>query len=695
MNLDTQALELARTHSYTLGMPRNFTLNDDAAYIYFTRSDSGTSNVNSLWRLEISSGSEQLVFDPLTHRADTQLTPEEERQRERLRETSMGITSYTSSKDGKLLCFTYNGSLWLINTRTLQAEQFAHVSSAFDPRFSFDSSHIAFVNHEGLWAVASHSDAEPKLLVANESETIFWGRAEFAASEEFERYRGYWWSPDSLDLLAARVDETAVHDAYAVSENSLETPHSFKYPAAGTPNAVVSLFRLHLNSSERQEIVWDKTALPYLTNVQWRTNDIYISLQSRGQRRLQLHKVIEDNATVSVHDIEDKVWVDILQPLPYADSDGHIISLTSQEKRRISYDGAAITPTDHHVDDFIGTCGDWVVYTASPDPKERVVFAQHISSNKNLQLSPAGGLFSALISNDLIFITGAVMAGGTRQYLLQSGATGKPQALRITSHAAAPKSWPEPRFFTVGTEKLQASLVLPANHAAGTKLPVILQVYGGPHHQEVMFSSRSYLESQWWADQGYAVLSVDGPGTPGRDLQWERQIHSDLITEVAAAQITALHDALVQFPDLDGSRVGVRGWSFGGYLSAFLSVLYPHDIHASISGAPVTEWRLYDTHYTERYLGNPDEQAQAYDKSSLLKAASKAYRPIMLIHGLSDDNVLPGNSLELLRILGEHNCPYQFVPLSGASHFTKQAEQRAWLLQMELAFVNQSLQVLA
>lgn len=687
MRLDKQALLLAQTHFHSLGEPRNFQLSQDGAYLYFTRSENGISNTHALWRLHIQSGDEEIVFDPRGRQPESNLTAEEEKQRERLRETSTGITSYVLARNDKYVSFAYNGRLWLTDTSTLKSSVFRYVTGAFDPRFNGDSEQIGYVDGQGLWYIGLNPDARPISIAKNNSAHVYWGRAEFVASEEFARYRGYWWAPSGTRLVVSRVDETKVRTAYLYSSDPWSQPSPLKYPAAGTANADTSLFICETGSSAHTEITWDKTKWPYVTHVQWNKSGLYVTVQSRDQRRLQVYSVSQTGVTEIVYTESDNFWIDIVQPLPLATETGHFVGLRISDKRRLTYDGQTVSPAEHHVDDFLGITGDWLVYTASPDPKERTIFAVNVKTGAIKPLSSAGGLYSGFVTSNRVFVSGAKMNTAKKTRYLFEDPEKQPVALTVRSYSTAPSTLPNPIFFTVGPDNIEASLVLPAKFDKKQKLPVLLQVYGGPGHQEVLYSRRSYLEAQWWADQGYAVLSADGPGTPGRDTGWERRIKHDLITEPAGAQIEVLNHAFHTYPFLDKSRVAVRGWSFGGYLSAYLSVRYPDMIQASISGAPVTDWSLYDTHYTERYLDDPDDNDIAYRKSSLLVAAANAKRPILLIHGLGDDNVLFANSLQLVEVLSAAHSPYQFVPLSGASHFMKHAEQQAWLLGMERDFL--------
>jgi dipeptidyl-peptidase-4 len=220
---------------------------------------------------------------------------------------------------------------------------------------------------------------------------------------------------------------------------------------------------------------------------------------------------------------------------------------------------------------------------------------------------------------------------------------------------------------------------------------VLLDPYGGPHAQRVVAARSSYLTSQWFADQGFAVVVSDGWGTPGRGSAWERAVRHDLAGPVLDDQVEALHAAADQEPRLDLGRVAIRGWSFGGYLAALAVMRRPDVFHAAIAGAPVTEWRLYDTHYTERYLGDPNVDPTPYDACSLLQDAGSLARPLLIVHGLADDNVVAAHSLQLSSALLAAGRPHEVLPLSGVTHMTPQEVVAENLLLLQLDFLRRSL----
>ena len=215
--------------------------------------------------------------------------------------------------------------------------------------------------------------------------------------------------------------------------------------------------------------------------------------------------------------------------------------------------------------------------------------------------------------------------------------------------------------------------------------------YGGPHAQRVLAARGAHLTSQWFADQGFAVVVVDGRGTPGRGPEFERAVRGDLAGPVLEDQIDALHALAEQNPDLDLTRVGIRGWSFGGYLAALAVLRRPDVFHAAVAGAPVTDWALYDTHYTERYLGHPEEEPDTYARSSVVEDAPRLTRPLMLVHGLADDNVVAAHTLRLSSALLAAGKPHSVLPLSGVTHMTPQEVVAENLLLLQVRFLKDAL----
>jgi dipeptidyl-peptidase 4 len=263
----------------------------------------------------------------------------------------------------------------------------------------------------------------------------------------------------------------------------------------------------------------------------------------------------------------------------------------------------------------------------------------------------------------------------------------------IASHAETPLARPDVNVLRLGRRRLATAVLVPAGAPDDGPLPVLLDPYGGPHAQRVQAARSQYLTSQWFADQGFAVVVIDGRGTPGRGSAWERAVHLDLAGPVLEDQVEGLQAAAEADPRLDLSRVAIRGWSFGGYLAALAVLRRPDVFHAAVAGAPVTEWRLYDTHYTERYLGDPDADPGPYDRSSLLSDAHRLERPLLLVHGLADDNVVAAHTLQFSAALLAAGRAHQVLPLSGVTHMTPQEVVAENLLLLQLEFLRAALGV--
>jgi len=245
---------------------------------------------------------------------------------------------------------------------------------------------------------------------------------------------------------------------------------------------------------------------------------------------------------------------------------------------------------------------------------------------------------------------------------------------------------------TTGEHNLKSVIIWPENHVAGAKVPVILAPYGGPHSARVMASGLSFCSDQWLANHGFAVIVTDNRGTPGHGPEFEYSIAIDLAGKVVQDQVDTLAELGARHPDLDLTRVGIHGWSFGGYLAALATLERPDVFHVGIAGAPVTDWTLYDTAYTERYLGLPNENQEVYDATSLINRAHKLERPLLIIHGLADDNVLVANSLRLSSALLAAGKTHSVLPLSGVTHMTPQEIVAENLMLAELEFFQKHLQ---
>ena len=706
---DTFPRQYARTRRFTLGAPRSFEISPDGAVVAFLRSGHGSDPVTCLWALDVGTGRERLVADPARlGDSGTDLDPQERARRERAREQAAGIVAFATDRDFRSAVFALSGRVYLADLTGGAVRELAVRTPAADPRLAPSGGLVSYVSGGALRVIDVATGADRAVADPGGADGIFFGLAEFIAAEEMQRTRGYWWAPDSAALLVARVDENPVQRWYIADPANPDRPAAeVRYPAAGTPNARVDLFLARVDgAAELIPVEWDQAAFPYLVTVSWENpaaRQPLVVVQSRDQRRMRVLGVDRGSgATSIVRDDAAEPWLEIIPGVPAWTSDGAIVwTADDGDTRRLlvarpgeltDRTARPVTPEGLQVRGILGVDGDTVLFAASQaEPTEIGLWTygddgvvQAIASEGEPQVQAgrrAGGTTVAAIRS--------LRRDDATVYVLRDGA----ERARIGSHAERPLlPSPAPEIFSAGELQIRTALLLPSWHRPGSAaLPVLMCPYGGPHGQMVVASRSAFLTPQWFAEQGFAVVVADGRGTPGRGPAWEHAVAGDLAGPVLADQVTALRAAADRCGDLDLGKVGIRGWSFGGFLSALAVLRRPDVFHAAVAGAPVTEQRLYDTHYTECYLGQPDENPDAYERSSLLADAPRLSRPLLIIHGLADDNVVVAHSLRLSAALLAAGRPHSVLPLSGVTHLASQEEVAENLLLLQVAFLREAL----
>jgi dipeptidyl-peptidase-4 len=688
----------ARTRRFSLGAPRDFAIAPDGRRVLFLRTRGGADPLTCLWQFDVDSATETLIVDPSTLRTDAgaEVPAEERMRRERARESSGGIVRFSTNKELTLAAFDLEGRVYVVDLATSATHEVVTGGRAIDPRIDPTGKWVAYVESGALTVarIGDQSRAVPRVLLSPENTEVTYGLAEFVAAEEMGRQNGYWWSPLGSRLLAARVDVTRVRRWYiADPANPDRPPVAVPYPAAGTDNAEVTLHIVDLDGTGRVEVQWDRAGFEYLTTVDWSEHGLLIVVQSRDQRTMRILEVdTTTGATSILHEDTDDSWVDIVGGVPARLLDGTLVWAADRDgAKRLVVGGDPVTTTDLQVRDIVDVDGDVVIFRASTNPTEVGVFTWS-GADGVTQLLPAGvtpGVWRARRAGGTTVLAARDLhLPGVRVSVLRDGT----QAGRIESLAETPAISLNVRFATLGVRKLHAAILLPNGHEPGSgKLPVLLDPYGGPAGQRVLASAGAFLESQWFADQGFAVLVVDGRGTPGRGPAWDRSIRGGHAAPVLEDQVDALHAAAAVWTDFDLTRVAIRGWSFGGFLAALAVLRRPDVFHVAVAGAPVTDDRLYDTHYTERYLGHPDQEPANYKSVSLIEDAARLTRPLMLIHGLSDDNVVVAHTLRLSAALLAAGREHTVLPLTGATHMTNDPAVAENLLLLELEFIRRAL----
>lgn len=621
-------------------------------------------------------------------------------------------------------------------------------AAALNPRISPDGMLVAYSTGSEVHVLAIGDDVQQDedwpVIGIDEEECSYpdqsVGLAEFAAGEEMDRYDGFWWSPDSRALLVQSTDEER-EPLWYISDPADPTKPAAgrRYAQALTRNALVSLayvdFTVEPQSVPGQprvqtcnvaDIDWDHETYEYLAAVSWsKGHDPLILVQNRTQTRDQVLRVMlsqtgfqagvdsegvigEPVATVAVQEHANEQWLDLVSGTPAYTPSGRVVCALNDmeaDANRLTVDGVAFTDPAWQIHDVLDITDTDVLAIASSDPRSMDVVRFPLDGGEASVLNPEPGLWAASRGGQGITLTGRTMTRArsvmlhlspdeTQAFAVQGIQPAVTEANTVVNYGADPGFEPNTQFVTIpGEHQLLAAITRPSAgspYANADKLPVLLKPYGGPGAQEVMFAQAYHRESQWWADQGFIVVTADGRGTPGRGPRWDRAIHLCMKEVTLADQVEAVRGLAEVAPDADTSRVAMIGWSYGGFLSALAVLKAPDVVHAACAGAPPTDWTLYDTHYTERYLGLDPE---TYRRNSIIEDAPKLRRPLMLIHGFADDNVTIAHSLRLSQALMAAGRAHTFLPLTGITHMTNDETVAENLLILQRDFLYDALQM--
>ncbi|MGW9135128.1 prolyl oligopeptidase family serine peptidase [Streptomyces sp. NPDC055681] len=694
----------ARTQRFTLGAPRAFTVSPDGERVIFLRSASGTDRSNKLWVLDLAADgtpTERVVADPgtLLGGSAEKLSAQERARRERSREGSSGIVGYAVDSAAELAAFALSGKVYVAELRAGSTRALPVPGPVLDPRPSPDGRNVAYVSKGALRVVAAEGDGD-RALAEPEDAHISYGLAEFIAAEEMQRSRGFWWSPESDRLLVARVDDSAVKRWWiADPAHPDRKPAEVAYPAAGTPNADVRLLVLGLDGT-RTEVVWDRSRYPYLAQVHWSSQGAPLILVQARDQRSQLFLAVdpESGTTRTVHVDEDPVWLDLFAGVPAWAPDGRLVRIVDEGGARVlSVGDRPLTGAQLQILAVldIGESDVLVAASAGEEAAEPEIGESHVYRVNELgveRVSEGAGVHSAVRAGGVtVLVSTSLERPGAAVRVLRDGK----QIATVATYAEEPVLSPRVQLTEGGAHRIPCAVLLPTDYQESDgPLPVLMDPYGGPHGRRVVAAHNPHLTSQWFADQGFAVVVADGRGSPGRSPAWEKAIKNNLVLTLDD-QVEAVHALAERFP-LDLTKVAIRGWSYGGYLAGMAVLRRPDVFHAAVVGAPVTDQRLYDTHYTERYLGDPTTQPEVYAYNSLLtdeglSEAADQVRPMMIVHGLADDNVVVAHSLRLSSALLSAGRPHEVLPLSGVTHMTPQEQVAENLLLLQVDFLKRSL----
>jgi dipeptidyl-peptidase-4 len=694
----------------------------DGTRVTFLRGKERDRNRLDLWAYDVASGRTMLLVDSddVLPGAEV-LSDEEKARRERQRISALsGIVDYQFSPDGRTLLFPLGGDLYLYDLAKSGKDAVRKLTHkegfATDPKISPAGKYVSFIRGRNVWVI-DLATGQQRQLTFDGGGTIANGEAEFVADEEMDRHTGYWWAPDDSAIAFARIDESKVpvQKRYEVYPDHTDVVEQ-RYPAAGDTNVAIKLGVIDPSGASKDARWIDLGKNPdiYLARVNWRdAKHVAFQRQSRDQRTLEL--VEADLATGKQRTLateHSKAWVPLHDALRFL-KDGSF--LWSSERTGFEHlyvvdpagKARALTSGDWPVDSLLAVDekNGWVYFSAGREsPTQSQIYRVPLKGGEIEKLSKEAGWHGASFASNASVYVDSWSNPTTPPQLVLHRADGGEIATLVKNDLDDPKHPYAPyraaqrpmEFGTVkaadGRTPLHYFVMKPEGFDASKKYPVIVNVYGGPASQTVKETWQPDL-NQYFAQHGYVVFSVDNRGTPRRGAAFGGALYGRQGTVEVDDQRAALHWLTAQ-PGIDKDRVGVYGWSNGGYMTLMLLARGEGDYACGVAGAPVTDWGLYDTHYTERYMDLPKSNASGYKAARVLEhidgLVGENAPKLLLLHGMADDNVLFTNSTALMSALQQRGQPFELMTYPGAKHGLK-GKDLLHRLKMTDAFLGRCL----
>ncbi len=697
--LDDKLLaDAAATYNFRLGVPAPLAITADGAVLF--RRTPARGFAADLFELSPTGAVRTLATAAdLLGASEETLSAQEKARRERTRTATRGVVDIDVSADGTTVFVPIGGMFVLIDRARGTRTTIDPGGAAYDPHLSPDGAHIAFVRDHALWIIGRTGAARPITAPPEGHED---GVADFAAQEELGRTRGYWWSPDSTQLAVQRTDNRAIDTIYVSDPRHPErAPVPFKYPRAGTANAVVSLGTVAITRTSPatafdRTMAWD-ASVEYLASVDWSINaPLTAQVLDRGQTTVTVLALDASGTTRTLHSERDEAWINVNVGAPRWLPDGsgflwlteRMGAWTLELRDRDGKLTKQLTQPELMLHHLVGIEDGAAIAITTPTQTVQQVWRIPLDGGAPQRIDREDGVPNVTRAKHGVTVVETMLAGGGRTVTAIS-ARGA-HALPIV--AEQPSLVPTTVLETVTLDDRlhNVAITRPRAFDPQRRYPVLLKVYGGPHALTVQAARDSYVMDQWYADAGFIVVRSDNRGTPGRGRAWERAILKDLITVPLADQVGALRAVAARHPELDLDRVGVTGWSFGGYMAAMAVLLHPELFKAAVAGAPVTDWALYDTAYTERYMKRPQDNVAGYAHGSTLTHAAKLARPLLIIHGITDDNVHFANALALVEELYVNAKRAEFITLS-ATHMVPDPKLSLARERVQIEFFREKL----
>ncbi|WP_347090995.1 S9 family peptidase [Sphingomonas parapaucimobilis] len=670
--------------------PRGLRLSPDGTLLTSLRPRADERERLDLWARDTRTGEERMLVDSKKVGSGAELSEAEKMQRERARiGGSKGIVAYDWAPDGKSILVPLDGDLYLAGLDGTVRRLTNTPGGELNPIVSPKGGYVSFVRDQNLWAMPL-GGGEARALTTEGGGTVHFGEAEFVAQEEMHRFTGYWWSPDERYIAVERFDDAPVKVAVRAAIGAAGTKvYEQRYPAAGTPNALVDLYVMKADGSGRVKVDLGTNPDIYLARVDWTPDGsaMLVQRESRDQKTLDMLRVDPRTGKSTVLFTErsgDRSWLnlsDAYRPM----KDGSLIWRSERDGYGHLYRFANGQWTQL-------TKGPWVVtnLVGVDEAKGRLYFTglkddvleQHLYAvdiahpNVITRLTERGYTNSATMDSSAsrFIVSRSSPSQPTQVYLADT--TGKRlswinENAIVAGHPYAPylASHRETKFGTIKADDgttLYWEMITPKLEP-GKRYPVFFQHYGGPGTGQQVTRGWQGALPQYLVDQGWIFFQIDNRGSYNRGKAFEDAIYHAMGTVEVADQLAGAN-YLKTLPFVDAGRIATYGWSYGGYMSIKMLEKTPGVYAAAVSGAPVTDWQLYDTHYTERYLGDPRTDPQSYATSQAITDAAKIRDPLMLIHGMADDNVFLDNATAFAAEMQKTDTPFEMMLYPGQTH---------------------------
>ena len=666
--------------------------------------------IRSLWRYDIATGQRRILAGPPAASTDeSALSREEELRRERARLRDLGVTSYEfAAKAERETLLIPGGGKLLVAIAGAEPVEIPGCDGALDPRLSPDGTRVAFVRDNEVW-VADVPGGNPRQLTAGASETVTNGVAEFIAAEELDRDRGFWWSPDGTRIAFVQADSSHIPE-YPIVHQGKDEPEveRHRYPFAGKANALVRLGVVGVEGGPAHWMDIGSETDIYIARVAWRPDNVLTAqLLSRDQKDLWLIAFEADGPRGLVEE-HGEPWINLSHDTRFLESGEILWSSERTGFRHLELRDATgapirqLTGGDWMVTRVVDVDehGRWVYFNATREGAvERHIYRVSLDGGDVEQLTTRAGVHGATLSADgtLMLRFDSSRAFAPRVTLVEAD-SGAPVATLFTNDGATAVELglEPPELVTVpaadGQTPLHGAIYWPPSARAGEKLPLVVSVYGGPHAQRVIddWVMTVDLRAQYLARQGFAVFVLDNRGSANRGLDFEAAIHLNM-GDIEVRDQAAGVRWLVEQGRIDPERVGIYGWSYGGYMTLMALARAPEVFRAGVAGAPVTHWDGYDTGYTERYMGTPQSNPDGYRVSSVMAHVDGLGAPLLIVHGMIDENVHFRHTARLMVAMAAAQKPYELLAYPEERHMPRDAKGLEYQERRVLEFLERAL----